>query len=229
MDLYIYADESGVFDNIHNTYFVFAGCVFLFKDDRDVETRKYINVETNIRQSNADLKSGELKASRLSNNLKGKIFRSLNGVLKFAVVIDQRKVQQEIFEHKKSKQRFLDYVFKIGVKRFLESLVGKGVIIPEDVENIHFFVDEHSTATNGKYELREALEEEFIRGTFNWSWNKFYPPIFPSAKAVNLSYCNSSKQALVRASDIVANKVFYHVRNEDIERIRDKVFITYFP
>ncbi len=35
MDIYIYSDESGVFDAKHNRYFVFAGTVFLSKKDKE--------------------------------------------------------------------------------------------------------------------------------------------------------------------------------------------------
>ena len=33
MDMYIYSDESGVFDYLHNDYFVFAGVIFFSKQN----------------------------------------------------------------------------------------------------------------------------------------------------------------------------------------------------
>ena len=43
MNIFIYSDESGVFDKVHNKYFVFGGIMFLSKDERDNFNRKYIN------------------------------------------------------------------------------------------------------------------------------------------------------------------------------------------
>lgn len=35
MDLFIYSDESGVFDKIHNEIFVYGGLIFLGKEEKD--------------------------------------------------------------------------------------------------------------------------------------------------------------------------------------------------
>ncbi len=35
MDLYIYSDESGVFDKAHNEIFVYGGLIFLGKREKD--------------------------------------------------------------------------------------------------------------------------------------------------------------------------------------------------
>ena len=45
MDLYIYSDESGVFDREHNDFYVFGGVIFLGKEERDIASRKYIAAE----------------------------------------------------------------------------------------------------------------------------------------------------------------------------------------
>ena len=36
MNLFVYSDESGVFDHKHNDLFVFGGLVFLSKEDKDI-------------------------------------------------------------------------------------------------------------------------------------------------------------------------------------------------
>lgn len=36
MDLFIYSDESGVFDKVHNEIFVYGGLIFLGKEEKDV-------------------------------------------------------------------------------------------------------------------------------------------------------------------------------------------------
>ena len=51
MNVFVYSDESGVFDKFHNDFFVFGGLMFLSKDDRDVWSRKYIAAEKSVRSS----------------------------------------------------------------------------------------------------------------------------------------------------------------------------------
>ena len=133
----------------------------------------------------------------------------MNNQYRFGVIVDQQKVLDRIFASKKDKQRYQDYAYKIAVKRLFEKLIQDGIIVSEHVETLTFYVDEHTTATNGRYELREGLEQEFKNGTYNYPYSKFYPPIFPALKSVDLQYCNSSKKVLIRAADIVANKIFY--------------------
>ncbi|CUN10979.1 DUF3800 domain-containing protein [Turicibacter sanguinis] len=209
MNIYVYSDESGVFDKKHNDIYVFGGIIVLGKSSKEVLCRRYSAAEKVIRTRKGVPKSFELKATNISNIEKGKLFRSLNNVYKFGVVINQKNVLESIFANKKSKQRYLDYAYKIGVKKALQDLIEKGIIIPDDVENIYVCVDEHTTATNGRYELKEALEQEFKWGTHNYKYLKYYPPIFPKLRGIDVRFCCSSTQLLVRAADIVANRVYY--------------------
>ena len=97
-----------------------------------------------------------------------------------------------------------------------------------DVERIFFSVDEHSTATNGRYELQEGLEQEFKYGTYNWNYSHFYPPIFPELSSVDVKYCNSSVHPLIRAADITANKLLHLAITNDEDTIRRKFYSVVF-
>jgi hypothetical protein len=198
---------------------VFAGVILLGTETRDDWRRKYAKVETDVRK--ATMQEGELKASTLSNKYKNKIFRSLNGCHKFAVIVEQWRVNSNIWKSKKDKQRYLDFVYKIAIKRAFNDMIESGVVIPKDVENIYFFVDEHTTATNGRYELEEGLLQELKSGTFNFNYSLYFPPIFPDVKTVKLDYLNSAAPAnrLVRASDIIANYVLHLAETENIEKL----------
>ena len=215
MNIFVYSDESGVFDKKHNDIFVFAGLIIIGTDEKEKWSRLYAKAEKDIRYSKKVGKNYELKATQITNNEKGKLFRSLNKCYKFAVIVNQKRVLNEIFENKKSKQRYLDYVYKIAVKRAFEDLLEKSVIKCTDVKRIFFYVDEHTTATNGRYELNEALEQEFRYGTYNNEYSVYYPPIFNYLEEVKLEYCNSESKLLVRAADIVANKVYYLARTNE--------------
>lgn len=48
MDIFIYSDESGVFDKIHNDFYVYGGVILLSKNDRDICSRKYSAAEKTI-------------------------------------------------------------------------------------------------------------------------------------------------------------------------------------
>lgn len=230
MNIFIYSDESGVLDPKHNDFFVFGGIVFLSKDDRDVCSRKYIHAENTIRNIEHKDSSYEVKASNITNKSKNKLYRSLNQVEKFAVIINQKKLHSTLFDNKKSKQRYLDWAFKMAIKDKFVELISRGLINAKDVENLYFFVDEHTTATNGIYELREALEQEFKYGTYNFDWMHYYPPIFPNLKQVNVTFSNSEKTTLVRAADIVANHVFYLSNNFDLPlQQKNNLHIMYHP
>lgn len=214
MNIYVYSDESGVFDKMHNDFFVFGGLILLGTEDKENWSRKYASVEKILRANKGVSADYELKATQVTNKEKGKLFRALNGCHKFGVVVRQKCLLDRIFLSKKDKQRYLDYAYKIAVKRAFERLMRDQAIHSDEVERLYFYVDEHTTATNGRYELQEALEQEFKLGTFNYQYDTYYPPIFKEMKDVRLEYCNSKSKLLVRAADIVANKVYYLARND---------------
>lgn len=230
MNIYIYTDESGVFDKAHNDYYVFGGLLFLSKDDKNIAERRYHSVEKTIRNSNLNYKNDdELKACILSNKEKSKIFRSLNQYIKFGVIIDQSIVHDNIFDFKKSKQRYLDYAYKILIKKTLLKLSRKGVLNLSDIENIIITCDEHTTATNGKYELREGILEELKIGTINFSANYFYPPICKGMNDVQLNFADSKKVTLLRAADIIANRIYYHVVHHTVDTLIEKIHLIFLP
>lgn len=231
MNIYIHSDESGVFDKEHNDIFVFGGLILIGTDSKEKWSRKYAHAEKVLRETKTVGKDYELKATQVSNGEKGKLFRSLNGCYKFGVIIKQERVLGRIFESKKDKQRYLDYAYKIAVKRAFERMIEEGIISPDNVERLYFYVDEHTTATNGCYELKEALEQEFKNGTYNYKYDKFFPPIFTELKEVNVEYCNSKSKLLVRAADIIANRIYYLARTGKYDKLKEiaKLYLTNLP
>lgn len=101
MNIFVYSDESGVFDKVHNDIFVFGGTIFLSKTEKDIAARKYINAEHIIRNSEGKTCTGEIKACSISNAGKSKLFRSLNHCVKFGVVVNQKKSLIPFFKAKK--------------------------------------------------------------------------------------------------------------------------------
>lgn len=227
MDIYVYSDESGVFDKVHNKVYVFGGIILLGEGKKKICERKYLHVERTIRDS---YKNQELKACLISNKDKGKIYRSLNNEYKFAAIVDELRVNDQIFNDKKSKQRYLDFVYKLALKNALSGMIDLGVISKSKVNRIIVNYDEHTTATNGRYELREALLQEFKIGTFNWNYQRFYEPLFTNLAEVEANICDSKAVTLVRAADIIANEV-YHSALKDFSFVpkNKNIFIKRFP
>lgn len=228
MDIFVYSDESGVFDKHHNKIYVFGGLILLGKKSKDEWARRYLHAENTIRSNGSYSANEELKACKISNKEKGKLIRSLNHCYKFGVVIQQDNVYDRIFGSKKDKQRYLDYAYKIGLRRAFESLINKGIVRLGEVDNVRVYVDEHTTATNGRYELREALEQEFKNGTYNYNFTSFHEPIFPGLTSVELQFCNSEKVPLIRAADLVANRI-YHDASVGLTWQQDKLHIAKLP
>lgn len=220
MNIFIFSDESGVFDKYHNDFFAFGGIVFIDKDSKDIACRKYIKAENDIRKSNGYNKSIELKASFLKNKHKRKLYRSLNNCYKFGVVVNLNQVYDRIFKSKKDKQRYQDYAYKIAVRRYMTFLIEEKIINKDDNINLHFFVDEHTTATNGKYDLRNGLEQELKNGQYNTDFSLWYPPVFNNVQGLDLNYCNSVNKTLIRAADIVANNIYHRATNGQTDEMR---------
>ena len=228
MNIYIYSDESGVFDKEHNDYFVFGGLIFLGIEDKENWSRKYSSVEKILRANKGVALDYELKATQVTNKEKGKLFRTLNGCYKFGVVIRQKQVLDRIFLSKKDKQRYLDYAYKVGLKKALQRLIKEDRINPDEIETVHIYNDEHSTATNGRYELREGLEQEFKLGTYNLKYDKFFPPVFENLKGIELLFCDSNKVTLIRAADIVANRIYFMALNRKLENM-EGIYLSTLP
>lgn len=208
---------------------MFGGVLVRTKDARDREVRKYLAVERGLGEKAGRTKNGELKATTLCNRDKYQIYRSLNAMTWFAVVVHQKNLLSRIFNNKKTKQRYLDYAFKIGLKRALLACVEQGIVEADYAGHIEVRMDEHTTATDGRYELCEGLDQEFRLGTYNQQWDKFYPPVFPQLRQVSVEMRDSEKDALIRAADIVANRVYYHAIQGTLEKIEAGVIIKHLP
>lgn len=225
MDLFIYSDESGVFDKAHNEFFVFAWIIFFGKEEKDNADRLYANAEKPLQSKY----NTELKGCVLRNRDKGKLFRSLNRYHKGAVVVHQRRLLDSVFSDKKTKQRYLDYAIKIGIKKHINHLIREGLLTTEDIQSIHLFADEHTTATNGRYELKEGLLQELKYGTHNWNYSYFFPPLLPKMQGLDVCFCDSEKIRLIRCADIIANRVYFRAFDGSLDQIANKVFISHLP
>ena len=229
MKISVYSDESGVFDVQHNKYYVYGGLVFFSFDEESNLRRKYLSIERLVKRSSGLNYEQEAKATVLDNKSKSRLFRVLNNTELFGGVVVQPRVHEHIFLNRKSKQRYLDFVYKVSLKRKFEFLIRMGRLNPADVTSLQVCVDEHATATDGRYELQEALEQEFKVGTFNYMWTQYFPPIFPNIQNVSLRLYDSKVNTLIRAADIVANHIYHDCISGGKMQIKPNLHITNFP
>lgn len=125
----------------------------------------------------------------------------------------------------------MDYAYKIALKKAILHLTKHEIIDLNNIDIIRCYVDEHTTATNGRYELQQALEHEFKIGTFNSNYQIFYEPVIPRLKSAQVQFCDSSFTLLVRAADIVANRIYYLINSDQeskLARIKN-MYITKLP
>lgn len=203
----IFLDDSGIFTaNNSDAYFVYAGYVFLSREERLDANREYRTLSDRIHK---DIRHfGELKARDLEGT---KHKRSLVKVLKdyesLACVISLRSVRASIMQNKLSIHRYKDYALKIAIKRKLESLINKGLIDADVDTELNIFIDEQHTSTDGFYTLEESIREEFVNGIHNLDYGSFYPPLFSANVTIKVKFCDSSKNYLIQASDMLANRM----------------------
>ena len=232
VDIYIYSDESGVFDYKHRKFFVMAGILFTDKMEMDSMIRRYKAAENNFRKKKLYKNIGELKASRLSFDDRRNLFRLTACADRFAFIINMNSLdKKKVFESSKTKQMHLDWAFKVGIKKVISRLIEKGSITSSDSINIHCFIDEHTTATKGIYGLEEAIFKELHEGTINFKYGKYFEPISKNQTlSVTVKYVNSEAYELIRAADIIANRVLFEIEKGNIQSIEaENLCLRYFP
>lgn len=124
----------------------------------------------------------------------------------------------------------MDYAFKRGIKTSMLSLIKRGSIFKEDDFSIDIVMDQRTVATNGKFNLAESILHE-LRGEImsRISFNCF-PTVLPSLHEVNVRYANSDREPLIRAADIIANRVLFECKHGEMNNImKPNLFLQYLP
>lgn len=210
MNLFIYSDESGVFDYTHNDFYTFGGIIFLSQKEKNEASHKFLHVENMIKDFY--IYRGEIKASNSSKKNKYKLLKSLDSYIKFGVVINLKMLDKNLYSYKKTKQRYLDFAYKLGIKNAINKMIENGLIKPIDIENIYIYCDEHTTSTDGLYELKESIETEFKYGIYNYKYNTFFAPTFPNINSIEVKYLDSKSSCYIRMADIISNYVYNNAK-----------------
>lgn len=210
--LYFYFDDSGVLHkNNEIGKFVYAGYAFVSRLNMEQARREYRSLSERI--GNELGRTGEIKAYRLENKYRRALYNVMRKWDSLAATINIDKLYNAILNNKKSICRYKDFVIKRLVKKQIKLWLNDNRINAEEDTRIFVFMDEQLTATDGIYSLSETIFEELRNGIRNFDYGTFYPPLLKGKLDVQVRYVDSSRDYLVQASDILANRIYTSYRD----------------
>ena len=205
--IFFYFDDSGqLHRNDKAGRFVYAGYVFIGRDELNDAKRKYKSINRVTKQATG--RTDEIKAYGLLPKYKRFLYNSMRSYQSLSVSVDISRLYERVLCNKKSICRYKDYALKRIIKAKLIELIRLKKILPCEDTILDISIDEQLTASNGHYSLKESVFEELRNGIVNYDYEKNYPPIFTSNLDVRVAYCVSSVNYMIQASDILANRIW---------------------
>ena len=209
-EIYINLDDSGKLTKKEKVS-VYAGIVFLSKQEKDKFITQYRKIINEIKCSYCDQTKGECtkkcKEIKNTNIKKGHKRRIMNYISKYytiALIIDNTRVYDHIINNKASKGRYIDYTIRRLIKSTIEELIKDKKIDPYKNVRLIINIDEQSTKSNGYYNLKDGLTEELLHGIINYNYDITHKNILFGKLDISLSYQDSGKSYLVQAADLIA-------------------------
>lgn len=227
-EVIFFFDDSGVLHkNSTSKYFVYAGYVFTGRKELNSAKRKYMHVNKALKKS-LD-RTDELKASNLKPKHRHSLFVAVKDYDSVSAVVKLSRVYDYILSDKKSICRYKDYVLKRCVKDKLKRLILDGRISKDEDIMISIYIDQQLTATDGYYDLRDSIREELQHGIVNFNYGIRHSHLFDANVIVNIEYCDSSRNYMIQASDILANRIWssYVSGNEKWRKIDNHITLTF--
>ena len=122
-----------------------------------------------------------------------------------------------------------DYVIKRCIKKKLEQLLLDAIINKDEDIRIKVYIDEQQTSSNGYYTLRDSIIEELRYGIANFDYGVKHPHLFDGNVDVVIQYCDSSKNYMIQASDILANRIWasYMKNDRNLRKIDNHILLTF--
>jgi len=226
--VFFFFDDSGVFHRKSTSdYFVYAGFVFCSLDEMKNAKRKYISSNKKIKTALGY--TGELKASILELKHRRALFKSVEKFDSLSVTVKLSDIYDYILDDKKSICRYKDYILKILVKKKLEDMIKCGKLKKDEDIKIFINIDEQLTASNGYYSLGDSIKEELKYGIHNFDYLRKHKNIFDGNVEVYINYLDSSKNYLIQASDILANRIWNSYRFDKPEQRKICKHLLEFP
>ena len=135
-EIYINLDDSGKLTKKEKVS-VYAGIVFLSKQEKDKFITQYRQIINEIKCSYCDQTKGEctkkckeIKNTNIKKGHKRRIMNYINKYYTIALVINNTKVYNHIINNKASKGRYIDYTIRRLIKSTIEELIKDKKINP---------------------------------------------------------------------------------------------------
>lgn len=211
-EIYINIDDSGVL-HINEKCCVYGGIVFIGKQSQDDFGRKYKKILNQIKcyycksdKTKCHHICPEIKDTNINKSHKRWLFNMIKKETCFAVIINNKKVNQNIMNDKNSRGRYRDYTQRILIKRVLSYLIKEGMINPKQPVKLVIRIDQQATSTNTNREFIEDIFKELTKGMLNLEYNKIHEPILFSKLEIDLKYVVSHRHISIQASDFIAGE-----------------------
>lgn len=227
-EIIFFFDDSGVLHKKEASgYFVYAGYVFTDREELLSAKRKYVNANKQLKEKLG--RKDELKAAKLEAKHRRSLLNCVKQFDSVAVAVNIKKVYDYILADKKSICRYKDYIIKRCVKNKLKRLIANGRIRSDADIAISIYMDEQLTATNGYYDLRDSIREELKYGIVNFDYGTRHESLFEQNVVVNIFYCDSSKNYMIQASDILANRIWtsFKCNKPNLRHIENHITLTF--
>lgn len=211
-EIYINMDDSGVLHS-NERCCIYGGIVFTNKINQENFGRKYKNILNQIKCKYCHSNISkclhicpEIKDTNIKSQHKRWIWNLIKKETCFAVIIDNKRVNQEIMNDKNSRGRYRDYAQRIIIKKVLDKLIKDEKINPNLPVKLIIRIDQQATSTNTNRTFIKDIEKELTEGMINLEYNIIHKPILFSKLSIDLMYVLSHKHIPIQASDFIAGE-----------------------
>ncbi len=213
-EIYICMDDSGKL-NKNEDYTVYAGLIFIGRSSRDKFINKYRKAISSFNckycpqsEETCDKVCPEIKSNgRIKKSHRRQLLNLIKKRTRYAVVIKNKDVHEEIMNSKSSRGRFTDYTQKRIIKESFKKLINLKLIDPQGDVHLFLYIDEQPTVSNGYYELDKSIIEEFSYGIKNFNYDAKFEPILFKGFKLTLKYKDSSRNYDVQSADMLAGSI----------------------
>lgn len=209
-------DDSGKMTHAEKCCF-YGGIYFKSREARDHFKRHYSDIIQKSKCSfcpkdnkNCDKECPEIKSHTTNTKFRRRIVNLIKNsehANSFATTIYNRDIPKEVLAVKHSRGRRTDYYQKRIIKEIVLKLISTGELDPYKSVKLFIRIDESPQATNGKYDLKESIIEEFLYGITNFNYGCTFPPILYDQLKVDLKCVDSKKEKMVQAADFFVGYV----------------------
>lgn len=211
-EIYISMDDSGVL-HYNERCSVYGGIVFLKKSEQEDFERKYKSIINKIKckycHSNKEEClhiCPEIKSANVKDKDKRRLWNLIKKEICFAVIINNKKVNENIMNNKASRGRYRDFTQRVIIKKVMDKLIKSHLINPYIPIKLIIRIDQQATITNANEFFLNDIYKELTKGIKNFAYNTIYNPIIFSNLEIDLKYVLSHRHISIQAADFIAGE-----------------------